>query len=188
MAFVVDAVHAHDYVVAVRDDADRFFLVDLTEALTGHLAPCREMSVFSGVRAVTGTLVWPGGYDIDPEHVMALAKPLTSDKARVTLQAADRSKILTHREDLMPIISVFFGLIVRMFHDERRHDTPHLHAFYGEDEAVYDIISGETLTGELPRRQDRLVQAWIELHRDELRANWELLRAGEQPVLVKGLE
>jgi len=43
------------------------------------------------------------------------------------------------------------------------------------------------LTGKLPRKQLRLVQAWIELHHDELMADWELALAGEQPYKIAPL-
>lgn len=42
------------------------------------------------------------------------------------------------------------------------------------------IEDGEILAGNLPRKQLRLVQAWIELHRDELMADWELAVNGEE--------
>lgn len=48
-------------------------------------------------------------------------------------------------------------------------------------------MDGEILAGKLPRKQLRLVQAWIELHYDELMANWELVSSGEQPYRVDPL-
>ena len=52
---------------------------------------------------------------------------------------------------------------------------------YAGDEAVFGIESAELLDGKLPRRQARMVQAWIEIHRDELMADWSLAVTG-QPV------
>jgi hypothetical protein len=49
------------------------------------------------------------------------------------------------------------------------------------------IEDGEILAGNLPRKQLRLVQAWIELHRDELMADWELAANGEEPYKIKPL-
>lgn len=60
-------------------------------------------------------------------------------------------------------------------------NLPHLHARYAEFEASVNLSDGEVLAGTLPRKQLRLVQAWIELHRDELMADWELARSGELP-------
>ena len=88
----------------------------------------------------------------------------------------------------MPIISMFYGIIIRMFLiDNKRHDLPHIHAKYAEFEASVSISEGEILAGNLPRKQLRLVQAWIELHRDELLADWELAVGGENPYKIDPL-
>jgi len=88
----------------------------------------------------------------------------------------------------MPIISMFYGIIVRMYLiDNLHHGLPHFHAKYAEFEASIRIEDGEVLVGELPRKQLRLVQAWTELHRDELQADWELAVAGEKPYTITPL-
>jgi hypothetical protein len=88
----------------------------------------------------------------------------------------------------MPIISMFYGIIIRMFLlDNRHHNLPHIHAKYAEFEASINISDGEILVGEMPRKQLRLVQAWIEIHRDELIADWELVSAGENPYKIDPL-
>ena len=60
------------------------------------------------------------------------------------------------------------------FADNRRHKQPHVHVRYQDYEAVYAIPDGELLEGELPKGKTRLVEAWLELHRDELMADWSL--------------
>jgi hypothetical protein len=88
----------------------------------------------------------------------------------------------------MPIISMFYGIIIRLFLlDNKHHNTPHIHAKYGEFDVSIGISDGELLAGELPRKQLRLVQAWIELHRDELMADWELAVSGEAPYKIAPL-
>lgn len=88
----------------------------------------------------------------------------------------------------MPVISMFFGIIIRLYLlDNRNHNTPHIHARYAEFEASISIAEGEILSGDLPRKQLRLVQAWIELHRDELVADWELAVSGETPYKIAPL-
>jgi hypothetical protein len=79
----------------------------------------------------------------------------------------------------MPAISMFFGIIVRM-QSERggKHNKPHIHALYGDYEVVV-TIEGEVLEGEFPNKQMKLLLAWITIHEDELKANWELLSKGE---------
>jgi hypothetical protein len=76
---------------------------------------------------------------------------------------------------IMPVISSFYGIVVRMyFFDNKQHAKPHIHVEYGEFSAVFSIEDGSTLAGELPSRQRRLVQAWIELRREDLMADWNL--------------
>ena len=80
----------------------------------------------------------------------------------------------------MPRISHFYGITIRMFWSEVHHSLPHFHARYAEYKASFDL-AGEVIVGELPRRQLRLVQAWVELHAEELKADWELA-ASEKPL------
>lgn len=88
----------------------------------------------------------------------------------------------------MPIISMFYGIIIRLYLlDQQHHNLPHIHAKYAEFEAVIGLPDGDVLCGELPRKQLRLVQAWIELHRDELMADWELAAQGETPYKIAPL-
>jgi hypothetical protein len=88
----------------------------------------------------------------------------------------------------MPAISMFYGIIVSMyFLDNRRHHRPHVHARYQDDEAVVAIDDSEVLEGKLPPGKMRLVQAWIEIHRDELLANWQLAVIGQQPFKIEPL-
>ena len=82
----------------------------------------------------------------------------------------------------MPLISSFYGVLIYMyFMDNRQHRMPHIHAMYQGHEAVFAIDSAELLDGKFPVRQTRLVQAWIEIRREELNADWSLAIKG-QPV------
>jgi hypothetical protein len=81
---------------------------------------------------------------------------------------------------------MFFGIVIRMFYPPKEHNPPHIHAVYQGNEAVFSIESGEK-TGEFPSRQTRLVQAWIEIHRDELFADWELCQNSEKPFPIEPL-
>ncbi len=88
----------------------------------------------------------------------------------------------------MPVISMFYGLIIRMFYfDSDRHHVPHIHVEFGEMNAVFCIEDGEILVGELPRQKIRLVQAWIELHREELLADWTLAMEGSEVFRIEPL-
>ncbi|MCQ8102889.1 DUF4160 domain-containing protein [Methylomonas sp. SURF-2] len=88
----------------------------------------------------------------------------------------------------MPAISMFYGIIVYMyFLDNKQHKLPHIHAKYHDCEVVVAIPEGEVLEGEIPKAQMKLLQAWIELHKDELIADWQLAVTGEQPYKIEPL-
>lgn len=82
----------------------------------------------------------------------------------------------------MPVISMFYGVIVMMYYfDNRRHHEPHIHVKYGEEEAVVSIPGGNVLEGTVRVNKLKLVQAWIEIHQEDLMADWNLAANG-QPV------
>jgi len=82
----------------------------------------------------------------------------------------------------MPELSRFFGIIIRMYMEAgAQHHTPHFHAYYQETIAVYGINPVELIGGELPKRQQRMVEAWAELHQTELLEDWQRLQAGQIP-------
>ena len=88
----------------------------------------------------------------------------------------------------MPTISVFYGIFVAMmFEDAERHHLPHIHVRYSEYKASISIEDGRMLAGSIPPKQLKLVQAWIEIHKDELLANWSLALVGEQPSRIEPL-
>jgi hypothetical protein len=70
----------------------------------------------------------------------------------------------------MPTLSIFFGIVIRMYYDD--HPPPHFHAIYREHEAKIEIETLEIIEGKLPRRALGLVLDWAELHQQELRDNW----------------
>lgn len=89
----------------------------------------------------------------------------------------------------MPTISMFYGILVLMyFRDNRRHHLPHIHVRYQEEEAAVSIADGEVLDGSVPPRQLKLVQAWIEIHREDLMLDWQLAVAGEVPFRIAPLQ
>ena len=79
----------------------------------------------------------------------------------------------------MPIISNFFGIIVRMFFNE--HAPPHFHVEYAEYKASVNIQKLELMEGKLSRRAQELVLDWAELHQKELLEDWELCRQHQEP-------
>jgi hypothetical protein len=91
-------------------------------------------------------------------------------------------------EGIMPVLSMFYGIVIRMyFFDNRQHHVAHIHAEYAEFRAVYSIIDGELLGGQFPPGKERLVQAWIEIRREELLADWNLAVNGEEIFRIEPL-
>ncbi len=88
----------------------------------------------------------------------------------------------------MPSISAFYGLIVyRYFRDDRQHKLPHIHVRYADSEVIVAIPDGTVLEGSIPSAKMKLLQAWIEIHKDELMANWHLAVSGELPYKIDPL-
>ncbi len=80
----------------------------------------------------------------------------------------------------MPILSLFYGIIIRMYNEQGvQHNVPHIHAEYQGNEVVIDL-DGNVLAGNIKPDKLRMVQVWMDIHREDLEANWKLLSAGEQ--------
>ena len=77
----------------------------------------------------------------------------------------------------MPTISMFYGIIIRMYYDD--HNPPHFHAFYGDYKAIFNF-EGELVEGNLPKTKIKLITAWTLIHKDELLANWDLAKNSEK--------
>ena len=88
----------------------------------------------------------------------------------------------------MPVLSMFYGIIIRM-HSEKggKHHVPHIHVICGDDESVFSL-DGEKLEGTIQNSKMKLVVAWIEIHKEELKANWKLLEEGEQFFKIEPLK
>lgn len=82
----------------------------------------------------------------------------------------------------MPVLSVFFGIIVRMYKElGGKHNLPHIHAEYSGEEIVI-ALDGTILesNGKFPKNKLKMLEVWMDIHREDLEANWKLLSNGEQ--------
>ena len=86
----------------------------------------------------------------------------------------------------MPIISMFYGIVIKMFFDD--HAPPHFHAEYGEYELVITISPIKIIKGDAPKRVKSMVLEWSALHQEELMKDWELCKAMQSPVAIDALE
>ena len=88
----------------------------------------------------------------------------------------------------MPVISMFYGIVVMMFFlDNRKHKAPHIHVKYQDQEAVISIPDGMLIEGELKANKLKLVQAWVEIHQEDLMADWSIAVNGQHPVAIEPL-
>jgi hypothetical protein len=79
----------------------------------------------------------------------------------------------------VPLITMFYGIIITMYWDD--HLPAHIHAKFGEHKAKFDL-DGNVIDGEFPSNKKKLVVAWVDLHRGELEAEWELVQ-NKMPVM-----
>lgn len=89
----------------------------------------------------------------------------------------------------MPIISQFYGIIIRIyFKDTEQHYLEHIHVQYNEFDAVYAINTTKVLEGKLPPKQHKLVVAWMEIHKEELKALWEVSQKDGEVFKIEPLK
>ena len=86
----------------------------------------------------------------------------------------------------MPTIAIFFGIIVRMWHDD--HPPPHIHVEYQGFEALVTIETGLVSQGELPRKVANIVRDWCLLHQAELLNNCEKAQHFEPLDRIQGAD
>jgi hypothetical protein len=85
----------------------------------------------------------------------------------------------------MPTISRFYGILIRMYYDD--HSPPHVHVVYGEQRATIEIDRIAVLGGALPARALGMVTEWVQLHQEELMADWQRARERQPLVAIEPL-
>jgi hypothetical protein len=87
----------------------------------------------------------------------------------------------------LPELCRFFGIIIRMYREiGGPHHQSHIHANYGSNDAVFSIETAELIAGTLPKKERKLVEAWIEMRKSELRINWAQLNTAKgRPAFFK---
>lgn len=88
----------------------------------------------------------------------------------------------------MPLISQFYGILIYIYVElGGYHNKPHIHAKYGEYE-ISITIDGKQINGDMPSKQKKLIEAWLEIHREELYAAWYAYNNDGEIIKIKGLE
>lgn len=179
-------------VTAVRHVRDHVLWLEFSDGLAGELdladhligaalEPLRARNEFARVRLGAETIEWPNGADWAPESLHALVRARNS--LRPSPDDTDSAAVSIHTRDV-PEISRFFGIIISMFYSD--HAGPHFHARCGGDSIAVEI-DGDGIRGSFPPNRLPLLFEWRDLHRAELRANWERLRRGESALSIEPL-
>lgn len=88
----------------------------------------------------------------------------------------------------MPIISQFYGIVIYLYKEiGGHHNEPHIHIKYNEYEMSM-TLKGKVIAGKLPRKQKKLLEAWIEIHKEDLIATWYAYNEEGEIIKIKGLE
>jgi Domain of unknown function (DUF4160) len=89
----------------------------------------------------------------------------------------------------MPVISMFYGIIIRMFYyDNKEYNLPHIHIEFAEFTAVVSLTDGSIIAGDFPNDKFKLVAAWMLIHKDELMADWKLAVEGKTVFKIEALK
>lgn len=83
----------------------------------------------------------------------------------------------------MPVISRFYGMIVKMYFLPGEHNPPHIHVVYGEYIGIIDVRSCKMLKGDLPPKALKIALEWTTIHSKELLQMWESQEIYELPPI-----
>lgn len=73
----------------------------------------------------------------------------------------------------MPVISRFNGIVIKMYFRQKEHNPPHIHAIYGEYIGMFSLVDDEMFEGDIPTKEQKLIQSFISKYRKELLEMWE---------------
>ncbi len=83
----------------------------------------------------------------------------------------------------MPMLSSFYGIVIKMYFKQKEHNPPHIHAIYGDYLGVIDINNCALINGDLPDKAFSLVKEWINIHKTELLYIWNTQNFSKLPPL-----
>ena len=83
----------------------------------------------------------------------------------------------------MPVIERFYGLIIKMYFQQKEHNPPHFHAVYGEYIGAFEIETLKMIEGDLPTKAQALVREWAVNHKEDLLKIWNTQEFIQLPPL-----
>lgn len=73
----------------------------------------------------------------------------------------------------MPVISRFYGIVIKMYLRQKEHNPPHIHAIYGDCVGMFSLYDGEMFEGDIPPKGQQMVKEFIDHYREKLLKMWE---------------
>ncbi len=83
----------------------------------------------------------------------------------------------------MPVITRFYGMIIKMYFQQAEHNPPHFYVVYGEYLGVFEISTLNMLEGDLPSKAQSLVREWASRHQEDLLRIWNTQNFVQLPPL-----
>ena len=83
----------------------------------------------------------------------------------------------------MPVISRFYGIVIKMYLRQKEHNPPHIHAIYGECVGMFSLEDAEMFEGDIPLKGQMYVKEFIEKYRRELYDMWETQEFQQLPPI-----
>ena len=84
----------------------------------------------------------------------------------------------------MPVITRFYGMVIKMYLLGKEHNPPHFHVIYGEYIGLIDIQTLEMLEGDLPNKALSMVREWAKPYQKDLLDIWTTQQFRTLPPLV----
>lgn len=94
-----------------------------------------------------------------------------------------KKKMNNNKETIMPEVSRFYGIVIKMFFKPKEHEPAHIHALYDEYMGVFDIETFEMTEGDMPNRAQKMVREWLTEHKSELQKMWQTQKIVKLPPL-----
>ena len=154
---------------AVELAANRPHVADLRRSIEARRSTCHLFDMPQQVR------------DIEALYEKAIAQGIPNKQAKTIAPMA-------HVTSEFAVLSLFYGIVIRMKRLPKSTSQPHIHADFQGSTARITLNPCEITQSNLPIKQERLVLAWVEIHQDDLLANWILVNNGQMPVTIDGLK
>ena len=153
---------------AVELAGNRPHVADLRRSIEARRSTCHLFDMPKQVR------------DIEALYEKAIAQGIPNKQAKTVAP-------IIHAPNDYAVLSLFHGIVIRMKRNPKSTSQPHIHADFQGLTARFTLNPCEITESNLPTRQERLVLAWVEIHQDDLLANWNLVNHGQMPAVIDGL-